>query len=119
MKITGIGTDIIEVGRIKHAMTRHRAFIARVFTPAEQEYCLSYANPAERFAGRFAAKEAVAKSLGISLSWQDVEILPADSGNPIVELHGKAADMAHGRSIIVSISHCRSYAVAYAIAVSD
>ena len=117
--ITGIGTDIIEVGRISRALARHKGFSTRVFTAAEREYCLSGGNPAQRFAGRFAAKEAVAKSLGSSLSWLDVEILADEFGKPVVNLLNGAAALVGGRRVMVSISHCRSYAVAYAIVVSD
>lgn len=117
--IMGIGTDIIEVGRIERAMTRSPRFCTRVFTPAEREYCMSCNNPAQRFAGRFAAKEAVAKCLGSSLSWLDVEILSDDNGGPVVKLLNKANCLANGRKVMVSISHCHAYAVACAIAVAD
>ena len=117
--IVGVGTDIIEVSRIKRALEHRDGFAERVFTPAEREYCLSGGNHIQRFAGRFAAKEAVAKSLGTSLAWRDVEILPGESGEPLVKMRGRAALLADGRRIVVSISHCRSYAVAHAVAVSD
>ena len=117
--VTGVGTDIVEVGRIRNALARHKRFAERIFSPAEQEYCLSGGSPAQRFAGRFAAKEAVAKSLGKSMSWRDVEILADESGKPIVKLLNGAAALADGRKIMLSISHCRSYAVAYAIAMVD
>ncbi|MHB0912321.1 MAG: holo-ACP synthase [Armatimonadota bacterium] len=112
--ITGIGTDIIEIERIERAMERHKSFALRIFTPKEIEYCLAAASPGERFAGRFAAKEAVGKALGRSLSWLDVEILPDEQGRPIVRL---AAPV--GCTVMVSISHCRSYAVAYAVAIKE
>ncbi|HUV04932.1 MAG TPA: holo-ACP synthase [Armatimonadota bacterium] len=117
--ITGIGADITEVSRVKRALERTKGFAARVFTAAEREYCLSGSNPAQRFAGRFAAKEAAAKSLGASLSWSDVEILPDKQGKPVVRLLNTAEALAAGRRVMVSIAHCRSYAVAYAVAVSD
>jgi holo-[acyl-carrier protein] synthase len=113
--ITGLGTDIIEIERIRKAITSVRGFEERVFTPAERSYCRAAANFAERFAGRFAAKEAVAKAIGRSLSWQDVEVLPDEHGRPVVTLSEKAAEIAGGRSVLVSISHCREYAVAYAV----
>jgi len=113
--ITGTGVDIIEISRIRSAMNNWSSFAARVFTGAEQDYCRSAACSDQRFAGRFAAKEAIAKALGTSLSWTDVEILPGESGKPCVHLHNKAAEVAAGRSVMVSISHCRSYAVAHAI----
>jgi holo-[acyl-carrier protein] synthase len=113
--ITGVGTDIVEIRRIKQAMAKG-GFGERIFTPAEREYCLSGGITEQRFAGRFAAKEAVAKSLGVSLSWLDVEVLADPSGKPIVNLLNRAAELADGRKVMVSISHCRSYAVAYAVA---
>lgn len=117
--IIGIGTDIIEVDRIERAMRRSPRFCARVFTPAEQEYCMSCNIPAQRFAGRFAAKEAVAKCLGSSLSWLDVEILSDDNGSPVVKLLNRASLIGYRRKVMVSISHCHAYAVACAIAVAD
>ncbi len=112
---TGVGTDIIEVSRIRSSLARHSGFRDRVLTPAEQEICFSGGDPAQRVAGRFAAKEAVAKALGCSLGWQDVEILPDERGCPAAFLRGKACEVAGGRRILVSISHCRTYAVAVAV----
>ena len=117
--VTGVGTDIIEVSRIKRALEGREGFADRTFTAAEREYCLSGGIPVQRFAGRFAAKEAVAKSLGSALSWHDVEILPDENGKPVVRLLNAAAEIAAGRRIMVSISHCHTYAVAYAVAVSE
>lgn len=113
--ITGIGADIIEISRIRTALSNHPSFASKVFTSAEQEYCKKYSDPSERFAGRFAAKEAIAKALGQSLSWQDVEILPDIHGKPTVSLMNKARDVAEGRMVMVTIAHCREYAVAYAV----
>lgn len=117
--ITGVGTDIIEVSRIKRALENRDRFAERTFTAAERDYCISGGAPAQRFAGRFAAKEAVAKSLGTRLAWHDVEILADQHGRPVVKLSNKAAELAGMRRVMVSISHCRSYAVAHAIAVTD
>jgi holo-[acyl-carrier protein] synthase len=114
--IDGIGVDIIELDRIAEAVRRDR-FRTRVFTEAERDYCDACEGP-ERYAGRFAAKEAVAKALGISLSWRDVEIEHAPGGAPIPRLHGKAAEKLGDRRILVSISHCRAYAVAQAVVFS-
>jgi holo-[acyl-carrier protein] synthase len=113
--IDGIGIDIIEIGRIARLVEAPR-FCERVFTEAEREYCAACVN-AERYAGRFAAKEAVAKALGCPLRWKDVEILPTDAGPPRVRLHGAAAERLGGRRVLISISHCESYAVAQAMIV--
>lgn len=117
--IIGIGTDIIEVNRIKDCLARHPKFTERVFTDAETAYCLSHAGWAERLAGRFAAKEAIAKALGTRLRWRDVEVLPDAAGKPVVHLRNKAAEALGKGRVLVSISHCRTHAVAYAIVVSD
>jgi len=117
--VTGVGTDIVEVDRIRESLDRHPGFRDRVLTAAEQEICFSGGDPAERVAGRFAAKEAVAKALGRSLGWQDVEILADELGKPVVRLLNGASSAAGGSRVMVSISHCRAYAVAYAVAVLE
>jgi holo-[acyl-carrier protein] synthase len=115
--IDGIGIDIIEIERVARAVANPR-FRERVFTAAEREYCDACAN-AERYAGRFAAKEAIAKALGAGLNWKDVEILCAPSGAPVPRLSGKAAERLGDRRLHVSISHCRAYAVAQAVVERD
>jgi holo-[acyl-carrier protein] synthase len=117
--VTGVGADIIEVDRIRKSLDRHPGFRDRVLTPSEQEICFSGGDPAERVAGRFAAKEAVAKALGRSLGWLDVEILADEHGRPMVRLLNGASSAADGRTVMVSISHCRTHAVAYALAVLE
>jgi len=117
--ITGLGTDIIEVNRIRNCLRRRPRFADRILTPFERGICLSGGDAPQRIAGRFAAKEAVAKALGTSLGWHDVEILADSAGRPEVRLLNGAAATAAGRRVMVSISHCRSYAVAHAVAVSD
>jgi holo-[acyl-carrier protein] synthase len=112
--IDGIGIDIIEVERIARAI-RNERFVARVFTPAEVADCRGRGCPEERFAGRFAAKEAVTKAIGRSLRWLEVEIRTGTRGEPHVALSGHAALLLAGRSVRVSISHCHSHAVAQAI----
>jgi holo-[acyl-carrier protein] synthase len=114
--VTGVGTDIIEVNRIRENIERHPRFCERILTAAERDICSNGGDPAQRVAGRFAAKEAVAKALGRSLSWHDVEILSDEHGCPVVRLTGRALSVAAGRRIMVSISHCHSHAVAYAVA---
>ncbi len=116
--IDGLGIDIIEVERVARAIRRER-FVARVFTAAETADCRGRGCPEQRFAGRFAAKEAIAKALGRSLCWREVEIRSGPRGEPIVMLSGRAAELLAGRSVRVSISHCRSHAVAQAILFRD
>ncbi len=119
--ILGIGTDIIEIGRVREALERP-GFAERVFTAAEREYCAG--RGAQRwasFAARFAGKEAVLKAFGTGLSagrWQDVEILPDAAGRPAVGLKGYFATLAAERGVAevhVSLSHARDYATAQAI----
>lgn len=112
--IDGIGIDIIEIARVAAAIQSER-FVARVFTEAERTECRARGCPEQRFAGRFAAKEAVAKALGRSVSWQEVEIRSGPHGEPQAVLTGRAAALLNGRSVRVSISHCHSHAVAQAV----
>ena len=109
--IQGIGTDIIEIERIRESIEKYGShFLDRLFTKKEQDYCKQHSNFATHFAGRFAAKEAISKALGTGfgkeLSFLDLEILNEPSGKPIVQKRP---------NIHVSISHCESYAVAMAI----
>jgi holo-[acyl-carrier protein] synthase len=126
MSIFGIGTDIVECLRIAQMIERHgELFITRVYTSHEIEYCQSRKQGTQHFAGRWAAKEAVLKALGTGwrrgISWRDVEIRNLRSGSPIVALYGGAHDFmtqAGVTQVMVSISHCRSHATAYAIALA-
>lgn len=119
-----IGTDIVEIARIKQAVQRHgQSFLDRVFTLREQEDCLGRQNPYPSLATRFAGKEAVMKALGKGLAggirWTDVEICRDGGGKPVVLLKGKAAQICAGLGIAgveISLSHSREYALATAIA---
>lgn len=120
--IIGIGTDIIEIERIKLAIQAGEGrFSARVFTIGEIAYCQGKKNPYPSFAARFAAKEAVLKALGCGFSgvrWQDIEVVKQD-GAPGIELRGRALELARERGInrvMISLSHSDSHAVAYAVA---
>ena len=127
MSIFGIGTDIVECLRIAQMIERHgELFITRVYTPHEIEYCQSRRLGTQHFAGRWAAKEAVLKALGTGwrrgISWRDVEIRNLRSGSPSVALYGGARDFMEQNGIsqiMISISHCRSHATAYAIALTE
>ncbi|WP_027308966.1 holo-ACP synthase [Caloramator sp. ALD01] len=115
--IKGIGTDIIEISRIKKAVEK-KGFLERVYTKKELEYIKT--KPTESAAGYFAAKEAVSKALGTGIkgfSFRDIEILKRD-GAPYVVLHRGAKKIAEEKdikNIQLSISHCREYAVAYVV----
>ena len=116
--IPELGVDIVRVARIREALERHGSrFLARVLTGAEAAYVRTNA---ERFAGRWAAKEAVSKVLGLGVrgvGWRDIEIVRLPTGQPAVRLHGRARRRAEqlgmGR-IAISITHEREYAVAIA-----
>ena len=118
--IVGVGVDIIEIARMERALERRPRMTRRLFVDVEIAYCNSKrAARASHFAGRFAAKEAIAKALGRSLSWHEVVIDREPSGKPRVRLHGRAKEAAAGGSVSLSISHSRDYAVAYAVFTTD
>jgi holo-[acyl-carrier protein] synthase len=107
--IVGLGIDIVEIARIRKAMANPK-FIARILTPAEREYCKTV----YQVAGRWTAKEAVAKAVGLSLTWQEVEILPNELGEPTAKVASRHLDPTRLR-LRVSISHEKNSAVAVAI----
>ncbi|HLX20418.1 MAG TPA: holo-ACP synthase [Gaiellaceae bacterium] len=117
---TRVGTDLIEIERIRRALTRHARFRDRCFTEAEQEYCDSRPNPAQSYAGRFAGKEAVGKALGFGVArafaWKDIEIVGRPK--PGVRLSGRVAAWAEhvgAQAIDLSMTHSRELAQAVAV----
>jgi holo-[acyl-carrier protein] synthase len=126
MSVISQGIDIVECARIERVWRDHpKAFLDRVYTPAEQEYCVNCKTPVVRLAGRFAAKEAVLKALGTGwrggIEFRDIETLPDPLGKPLVTLHRKTADLSRTlgiEHILISISHAGEYAIASAIAVA-
>jgi holo-[acyl-carrier protein] synthase len=114
----GIGIDLLEIGRLERALERHPRLAERVFTPAERDYAASRARPGRHLAARFAAKEAVVKALGLSggFGLGEIEVLAGEP--PRIRLSGKAAVVAGGRRIEVSMTHSRDMAAA-AAQVSD
>ena len=116
----GIGTDIIEIDRIQKAALRSPKFLTRIFKPDEIRFCQSRRNPWPSFAARFAAKEAVFKALGKVTSWQDIEIMGGGYHAVQVRLTGVAEKIAYSMrvdSILLSVSHDRERAVAFAAAI--
>jgi holo-[acyl-carrier protein] synthase len=121
--ILGIGVDLCEVDRIEAAIARHgERFLTRIYTPAERAYCESKTNRTERFAGRFAAKEAAMKALGTGwrrgVAWRDFEVARAASGQPVIVLHGVAREIADKQGVkraLVSITHVKSMAMAQVV----
>ena len=115
------GVDLIEIARIEEVVARHgKRYLERVFTPAELEYC---GKRAESLAGRWAAKEAVAKALGSGIgdvAWTEIEIVGDEQNAPQLNLHGKAERKAKELGLTnwsVSISHSLSHCVAFVVAI--
>ena len=121
--IVGLGVDIAEVGRIKAAIERHgEVFLRRVYTAREREYCERFKNKFERYAGRFAAKEAAMKALGTGwargVRWVDVEVVRQKGGRPTMALAGEAGKVAERlgvKNIALSITHTETQALAQVI----
>jgi holo-[acyl-carrier protein] synthase len=121
--IVGLGIDIAEISRIEAAIRRYGDhFLHRLFTPAEIEYCESHRNPYERYAGRFAAKEAAMKALGTGwrrgVRWVDIEVVREPGGKPTLRLAGQAGVFAAQlgvRNIALSITHSGDTALAEVI----
>jgi holo-[acyl-carrier protein] synthase len=118
-----IGVDIVEIKRIQKVIAHWKdRFLKRVFTPKELSL---YSQRNSSLAVRFAAKEAVLKSLGAcdsGISWQDIEVLAETNGKPIINLSGKARMTAQQLSIkelVVSLSHSEDYAVAFVVGITD
>jgi len=118
--ILGIGVDIIEVERIEQSISRFgESFLQRIFTSGEIHYCTGKSNAAQHFAARFAAKEAVSKSLATgwrgAFSWKDIEVTNDPMGQPRIVLHRKLKETLPAVSIRVSLSHSDHHVVAMAI----
>ena len=121
--IVGLGVDIAEVPRVKAAIERHgETFLRRLYTPAERQYCERFKNKYERYAGRFAAKEAAMKALGTGWSrgvrWVDVEVVREKGGRPTMKLAGEAGKVAERmgvKNIALSITHTADQAFAQVI----
>lgn len=118
--ILGIGNDIIEIERIHGVIERHgERFLNRTFTSKEQEYCQKHSKSSARFAGRFAAKEAIVKALGTgfndSITFLDIEIVNNIVGKPEVVISPTLRELIGNSTIHISISHSDNYATAFAI----
>ena len=121
--IVGLGLDIAEIDRIEAAIGRHGApFIERLFTPGEVAYCESHKNRFERYAARFAAKEAAMKALGTGwrrgVRWRDIEVTREKGGKPVLRLAGVARELADRlgvKNISLSNTHSGNLALAQVI----
>src|SRR5579862_8545789 len=121
--IVGTGIDIAEVPRIAKSIERFGdRFVRRIFTEGEIRHCDSKANRVERYAARFAAKEAAMKAIGTGwnhgVTWRDVEVSRMPGGRPTISFHGKAAEFAARLGAVhvaLSLSHTKEYAIAQVI----
>lgn len=121
--IVGMGIDVAEVKRIRAVLeSQGERFVRRVYTEAEAAYCDQFKNKYERYAGRFAAKEAAMKALGTGWSrgvrWVDVEVVRQRGGRPTMVLHGEArkiADALGVKNIAISITHTAEQAFAQVV----
>ena len=121
--IVGTGIDIAEVPRIAASIARFGdRFLRRIFTEGEIRYCDTKANRAERYAARFAAKEAAMKAIGTGwnhgVTWRDVEVSRMPGGRPTIAFHGKAAEFAAklgAKHVALSLTHTAEHAIAQVI----
>jgi len=118
--ILGIGVDLVEVERVTELLGKYSGrFAWRVFTDKEREYCDRMANPGQHYAARFAAKEAFLKAIGTGfsqgISWKEIGVAHLDSGQPVLELEGRALEQMRRRGgvrALVSLSHTHRHACA-------
>lgn len=127
MDLIAHGIDLVDFPRIEQMIERHgERFINRIFTPAEQAYARKHKNAMEKYAGRFAAKEAVLKLIGTGwrgkIKWTDIEVINNSAGQPQVTLTGEvqriATDLRIDR-ISISITHTANFAIASAVALAQ
>ncbi len=119
----GIGVDLVEVDRMRQALARTPSLAERLFTPAERAYATRARDPAERFAARFAAKEAAMKAMGVGLGsceWHDLEVVRDEaSGAPSLSVSGRAARRAAELGVarwLLTLTHTATTAEAIAVA---
>jgi len=122
--IRGLGVDIVEIQRMRQALSRHPRLKARIFSEEEQRYCDRRNKPETHYAMRFAAKEAVLKAIGTGfkgMRFRDVEVVRDEGGRPRPILHGRAAEVAESAGVVelhLSLSFTHSTAVASAVAIT-
>jgi holo-[acyl-carrier protein] synthase len=123
--VIGIGTDLVELDRFRVTLERTPSIVDRLFTDGEQAYAALRRDPTERFAARFAAKEAVLKALGLGIggvAFREIEVVRAESGAPSIRLHGRAIDAAEARGVrrwLLTMTHTDQVAHAIAVALGD
>ncbi|MGI8755524.1 MAG: holo-ACP synthase [Acidimicrobiales bacterium] len=118
----GIGVDLVDVDRMRRVLARTPTLVDRLFTDGEKAYARGAVDPAERFAVRFAAKEAAMKALGVGLGavdWHDIEVVRADSGAPLLRIAGRAEKLADAAGVSewrLSLTHTSTLAEAVVVA---
>lgn len=118
--VFGVGIDLMSVVRVEQAVERYGGrFLARIFTPAEVEFCAKLCRPYPSYAARFAAKEAFSKALGTGLrgkiSWQEVEVCDNEKTRPTLKISGRAKEILGGRRVHLSLTHLDDYAAAVVV----
>ena len=122
--VVGIGTDLVDLDRFREVLARRPGMVERLFTPGEREYAERRGDPIERYAVRFAAKEAVLKALGVGLgaaSWHEIEVLRDDDGVPSLRLTGQAAELAADAGVgewALTLTHGDAAALAIVVALA-
>ena len=124
MRIVGIGVDVVEVERVRGILERRPGFGDRVFTPEEVARCSESPDPAPCLAARWAAREAAVKALGgiSGLAWTDIRVEVGEEGQPTLALEGAARERANAvgaHRLLLSLSHERTLAAAFCVAVED
>jgi len=118
----GIGVDVVEIDRFRRSLARTPSMRDRLFTPAELAYVAPKSDPVPSLAARFAAREAVMKSLGLGLGafgFQEVWVERATSGSPSLRITGRALELADSAGVTrwhLSLTHSDSVAIAYVVA---
>ena len=120
--IIGCGIDLVSIKRIENIVRRWGDnFICRIFTPLEQEYCEKKGNKYQSYAGKFAAKEALLKALGLGLrgvNWREIEVINDNFGQPIIKTSGRLKEITSNKKVdkyFLTISHTKEYALAEVI----
>ena len=122
MNVMGLGSDLVEIERLRRALERQPRLAERLFTEGELAYASSHRDPSKSLAARFGAKEAVMKAFGVGIgafAFTDCEVVRDDEGAPSIVLHGRAAELAEQRGVRgwqLSLTHTESIAMAVAVA---
>jgi holo-[acyl-carrier protein] synthase len=123
--VIGIGTDLVDLDRLRTVLARTPRIVQRLFTEDEQAYACGRRDPTERFGARFAAKEAAMKAIGVGLGevdFRDIEVVRLESGAPVLAVHGRAAERAGELGVgrwLVTLSHTAHLAQAVVMALDS